>query len=522
MLDTNYYNILPGEETTSFSEYLQMIGRFMNLLWIFQYEICLILWSYYFRGQNFLQIIQNYESSISKNLETKIIKSGPIIIKLCQLIGGFQSKLKYPQVYVQIFEKLCYNCQNHDLSLLKTIISRHCENTESVLNYIQEDSFEILENTTGSMGQVFICRMKSESELVGTKFHAYGGRKIILKILHHNVRSKLQVDMRILKLLDNQFSMFHFINLNLLLENMSHQLNLRMEGENLLRIKKNMEILNEYIVIPDLLESHEEYLVETFEEGINFKDLPEDLVLESKIILGLMFTKMISVDQFIHGDLHQGNVLYRIDSSSSSSTNKLQIVLLDYGLCNFISRSYLTIIIEIIKHFVVQEYDIVIDKVYELSLLSKTPTDPPSADIRTQIHGIIHETLADFNEYCNYCKANNLSITNPEQQDGMKLVAVVPPVKIPRFKSVPGLCCDIVLRIFNMKIMPLPSEFIYILLNYLLIEEGYMDPKKIGFCMYAMQRIVQDSKLMDIYGYHIYGLKTSFDVIEQTKKNFNF
>lgn len=112
---------------------------------------------------------------------------------------------------------------------------------------------------------------------------------------------------------------------------------MRHEARNLMRFGQNFS-RDRYVVFPQVIENMttSQVLVETFEHGMNlstymksYKDPNEHKKL-AKIGL-LSFLKMILVQNFIHADLHPGNILVR----KNSETNQLQIVLLD---CGFITE----------------------------------------------------------------------------------------------------------------------------------------------------------------------------------------
>lgn len=112
---------------------------------------------------------------------------------------------------------------------------------------------------------------------------------------------------------------------------------MRHEARNLMRFGQNFN-RDRYVIFPKVIEfmTTRDVLVETFEHGINLSAYmksqrdPEEHKKLAKIGL-LSFLKMILVQNFIHADLHPGNILVRKNSES----NQLQIVLLD---CGFITE----------------------------------------------------------------------------------------------------------------------------------------------------------------------------------------
>jgi len=114
---------------------------------------------------------------------------------------------------------------------------------------------------------------------------------------------------------------------------------MRNEAKNLMRFGQNFD-LDRHVVFPKVIENMttDEVLVETFEHGMSLNTYMRSYKdpLEHKRLakIGLVsFLKMILVQNFIHADLHPGNILVR----KNLSTNELQIVVLDAGFITELS-----------------------------------------------------------------------------------------------------------------------------------------------------------------------------------------
>lgn len=112
---------------------------------------------------------------------------------------------------------------------------------------------------------------------------------------------------------------------------MKIQLDLTNEGENLLKFNKNFS--NEpNIMFPNFIGASENLLIETYIDAIPLKNIINDKKYTkhyeqiSNTILDSVI-KMFFVDNFIHGDLHPGNIMIKIDKN-----NNPKIIILDSGI----------------------------------------------------------------------------------------------------------------------------------------------------------------------------------------------
>lgn len=114
---------------------------------------------------------------------------------------------------------------------------------------------------------------------------------------------------------------------------------MRNEARNLMRFGRNF-CEDDKVVFPKIIENMttDDVLIETFEHGQSLSSYIKSNknIEEHKILarIGLRsFLKMILVHNFIHADLHPGNILVR----KNPVTDELQLVLLDTGLISELS-----------------------------------------------------------------------------------------------------------------------------------------------------------------------------------------
>jgi len=106
------------------------------------------------------------------------------------------------------------------------------------------------------------------------------------------------------------------------------QVNLEREAMNLRRFAENFKDSSS-VTVPKPILVKESILVETFEPGVSIQDYLSRPHPKNKRIaqIGIdAYMQMMLKDNFVHSDLHPGNILVRWDGSSP------QLVLLDVGL----------------------------------------------------------------------------------------------------------------------------------------------------------------------------------------------
>ncbi|CAF4257621.1 unnamed protein product, partial [Adineta steineri] len=133
-------------------------------------------------------------------------------------------------------------------------------------------------------------------------------------------------------------------NIHSFTKNMLLQTNLVIETKNLQIFERNFEKYKSNIRFPHVdpsLPSTKDILFQTYENGQllnDFMDTCKDPKIRKKLAyLGVnAYLKMLFVDNFIHADLHPGNILVHLDEKSPREPI---IIFLDVGLTSSLSRS---------------------------------------------------------------------------------------------------------------------------------------------------------------------------------------
>lgn len=179
----------------------------------------------------------------------------------------------------------------------------------------------------------------------------YKDNDLAIKVIHPHARASIEWDLKILQSagrLLSSISTLSFLCISESIEEFSKlmmgQLNMQIEANSLKKFRENFSNSEwtEYVIFPKPSEEFsfsKDVLVESYEDG-----LPMSAYLESSVDssikkelakLGLeMFMKMVFEDNFMHSDLHPGNMLVR---KSKSKDGHYQIVVLDAGLVTSLS-----------------------------------------------------------------------------------------------------------------------------------------------------------------------------------------
>ncbi|XP_046831072.1 uncharacterized aarF domain-containing protein kinase 2-like [Vespa crabro] len=182
---------------------------------------------------------------------------------------------------------------------------------------------------------------------------------VAVKVLHPGIKNQIKRDLKIMRIFSKLATYvvpeLHWLSLTDCIDEfsliMEQQVDMRLEADNLIRFTNNF-IKTEKIVFPHpyMEFTRNQILVETFHEGSPISDYLdyEDNKVQHKLAkLGItMILKMVFSDNFIHCDLHPGNILVQevkkpkstfLDPflsviSSDYTENDPRLVILDCGL----------------------------------------------------------------------------------------------------------------------------------------------------------------------------------------------
>lgn len=248
---------------------------------------------------------------------------GPSFIKLGQWAAS-RTDL-FPANFCQELGKLHSNVKPHSYNYTKDELCNlfQVETLDKVFEIVQEKPIGV-----GAIAQVHIVKFNDDF----MKF-THGKQWFALKILHPNVGHKIEKDLKIMKFLASVINVIPTIEWLSLLDEveqfsilMNMQLDLRIESLNLEKFRKNFSNYPQITFPTPLLKFNSTNIL--FEEYID--GLPMEVFLENKNNIKNVdlckkisdpfvdaFLKMLILDDFIHSDLHPGNIIIKFVKMNS-------------------------------------------------------------------------------------------------------------------------------------------------------------------------------------------------------------
>ncbi|KYR01542.1 putative protein serine/threonine kinase [Tieghemostelium lacteum] len=250
--------------------------------------------------------------------------SGPCWIKFGQWISTRPDL--FPQLLCEKFSQLHSRCPSHSFQITKDCIlkSFDIKDLDELFLYFEEEPI-----ASGAIAQVHKAVNKN-------------GQVVVVKVLHPNVKENIENDMTIIYSVLwelNKIPNMKWLSLpESIIEfgkSMTKQVDLTEEAIHLSRFIENFKN-NPDIIFPKPILSSQEVLVETYEPGVPIMNYikSNNNYNPSLARIGLnAYMQMMLIDNFIHADLHPGNVMVR--SPQDLSTNDRSLV----TSWNFINRN---------------------------------------------------------------------------------------------------------------------------------------------------------------------------------------
>lgn len=291
----------------------ELFMRIVNLVSIF--TPCVIL---------YILVIWNpekYHRWWLLRLRDAVEAAGPAFVKAGQW-SCTRNDLFSP-LFREVFQELFCEARTHPFAETKLIIEH---DMKKPLDEIFQ-SIEELPIGSGSIGQVHQAVMKD-------------GRKVAVKVMHPNVVENIAKDFFVINSIARWVhkyatSLEHYDIQTLGLAWTNHlaaQLDFRIEKEHLVLFRKHFADCD-YVQFPEPYEATQRVLIEQF--CVGEAATPEFLGKQEPHIRDVLagkglnaFMKMIMRDNFLHGDLHPGNILV-----NTKDPHNPIVYLIDVGLC---------------------------------------------------------------------------------------------------------------------------------------------------------------------------------------------
>jgi predicted unusual protein kinase regulating ubiquinone biosynthesis (AarF/ABC1/UbiB family) len=163
------------------------------------------------------------------------------------------------------------------------------------------------------------------------KGYLTNGKIIVVKVLHPNVDEQVEASIFLIESFFTVLSLFgihRFSSNNDFYTKMIDQLDLTTEKYNLSRFEETFQDFS-MVKVPDVLFASKSLLVESFEYGVPLEKFMRNYPIFSEEALSLLmnvYHYMCFDANFIHGDPHTGNFLFRLNNGV------VEIVILDAGI----------------------------------------------------------------------------------------------------------------------------------------------------------------------------------------------
>ncbi|KEG14682.1 ubiquinone biosynthesis protein [Trypanosoma grayi] len=251
-----------------------------------------------------------------------------------------------------VFRRLYSEVDIHPYQMSLQVLREELQqDPASVFSHIEEQPVG-----SGSIGQVHLATLRST------------GEKVVVKVMHPKIEETIVKDFCIIMgmawFFDKCFRSLEMYELPALTRawtaHLAAQLDFRLEAKHLAIFRENFKH-ESFVEFPRPLFSTQRMLVETFCKGEpasnEFLAAQEEHVRDILAHKGLnTWCKMLLHDNFVHGDMHPGNILIDV-----SDPHDPHVSLIDVGLCQRITPEEGAITHDLMEAFVHWKADLCVD-----------------------------------------------------------------------------------------------------------------------------------------------------------------
>ena len=275
-----------------------------------------------------------YKLLFADYLINSIQLNGAVLIKIFQWfnisVTNFLGNNKdtnntYNLIFKKKIENLYENCKIHDINYTKNIFLKEY-NLDFDETIELDKSYSI---KSGSIAQVYKGYFKYDNK-----------RPIAIKIVHPNIKYEMFVLKYFIKFFEKYFlntlisyllniqNISKIVSFKNFIRTMENQTTMKFEN-NFLQYFYNEYKNNEYIIIPKSYFSSNNILIMEFIDGDNLEnqDISEYNKHKLFIMHNLFFRDLLYNKQYIHGDLHKGNIKIQ------KYNEFYKLIIYDFGFC---------------------------------------------------------------------------------------------------------------------------------------------------------------------------------------------
>jgi len=251
-----------------------------------------------------------------------LVQSGPFYIKLGQWLS--QRPDLIPRDFVECLKSLQHDAPHHSFEVtracLQDAVARYSDGTKSV-----EDVFSDVEQepmASGSIAQVHFATLRASESPTGEPC------RCVVKVRHPGIVERLDTDLRQIEALFaiGKLLGFHLclvIDIDSVMKEMRAQCWLSREVRAMREFRTHFED-SQNVVFPEplLWDDDDQVIVETIVQGVRFEKVPKSeseagsandtTRMGCKRLTMAAYIHMLLVDGLIHGDCHDGNILYDV------------------------------------------------------------------------------------------------------------------------------------------------------------------------------------------------------------------
>jgi len=332
---------------------LKMLKRFKDIVGtLTQYGFDEIVQRLDIPGSDIIRKIRPVDEQIGtyERIRLALEDLGPTFIKFGQIISLRPDLL--PEDLLDELEKLQDEVPAFDFDDVEAVV-------EESLGKPLQDIFSIFDVdpiAAASLSQVHRAVLRQEGHIVAVKIQRPG---IVVKI-----KSDLDILESICRYLEQKFDDLKGYNLTKLVEitrrHLLNEIDFKIEMRNIKIARAHA--LETNIHIPEVYETYcsKKVLVMEFVQGVKFKDITADSLLDSKHLArqGLMAAvKQILEDGFFHADPHPGNLLVKEDNTLS---------IIDWGMVGRITQKDRFELTDLFKAIVEKDSDALLHSLLRL------------------------------------------------------------------------------------------------------------------------------------------------------------
>ena len=242
---------------------------------------------------------------------------GPVPIKLAQWIS--QKSNIFPKHICRHLRKLQNSVEAHPISWTKKL----CKGIPIKITKINPKPIGC-----GSMAQVHKAKYKKKN--------------IAIKVIHPNSRSLIETDIIIFKFLIECYQSLSGVSclqVDAFFDSVVRQANFDQEAKNTIRLAKSFKS-NQMIHFPKILYYNKDVIIQSYQEGLTFRQFYQKYgkhkALQARSTCLAAYMQMWLCQGFVHGDCHDGNILYRFKPHKKNWYSKRQlqpeVIFLDCGV----------------------------------------------------------------------------------------------------------------------------------------------------------------------------------------------